>query len=109
MNREWIFLVLAGIFEVGFTTSLKLSENFSRSIYVGTFLISATLSFYFLAEAMKAIPLGTAYAVWTGIGAVGTAIVGILFFKDDATFPRLCFLILLVGSIIGLKMASASS
>lgn len=102
----WTALVLAGMFEVAFTSSMKLSDGFTKSRYVVLFGVSAVCSFALLASAMKTIPLGTAYAVWTGIGAVGTALVGVLFFKDPATFWRLLFLTLLIGSIVGLKVVS---
>ncbi len=102
----WIFLIIAGIFEVGFTTSLKLSENFSNKGWATLFLISITLSFVFLNKAIQTISIGTAYAVWTGIGAVGTAIAGIILFREPADFWRLFFIFLLIGSIIGLKIFS---
>ena len=102
----WTALIIAGLFEVGFTSSLNLSENFSRGRYVVLFLITVTCSLAFLSRAMTTIPMGTAYAAWTGIGAVGTALVGIFFFKDPATFWRVFFLVLLIGSIVGLKVVS---
>ena len=102
----WSALIIAGLFEVGFTSSLKLSENFSRGRYVALFFLTVICSFVFLSRAMATIPLGTAYAVWTGIGAVGTALVGMVFFKDPATFWRMFFLVLLIGSIVGLKVVS---
>jgi quaternary ammonium compound-resistance protein SugE len=102
----WTALVFAGLFEVAFTSSMKLSEGFTKGRFVTLFFISITCSFVLLASAMKTIPLGTAYAVWTGIGAVGTAIVGIVFFKDPSTFWRVFFLCLLIGSIAGLKIVS---
>jgi len=102
----WLLLILAGICEVGFTTALKLSEGFSKWSYTMVFLIFATASFALLAKATETIPIGTAYAVWTGIGAFGTAIVGILFFKESSDFWRVFFLVTLVGSIIGLKLVS---
>jgi quaternary ammonium compound-resistance protein SugE len=105
--HPWLALILAGIFELGFTTFMKLSEGFSRWPFVVGFLISAACSFSLLATAMKVIPLGTAYAVWTGIGAAGTAVVGIVFFKDSASFGRIFFLSLLVVSVIGLKWVSS--
>ncbi|HZY80460.1 MAG TPA: multidrug efflux SMR transporter, partial [Cyclobacteriaceae bacterium] len=71
----WIYLLIAGLFEVGFTTSLKLSKDFSVPKWTVAFYICIILSFHFLSEATKSIPLGTAYAVWTGIGAVGTAVI----------------------------------
>jgi len=102
--NPWIALVLAGAFEVGFTSSMKMAENPSASRWwTALFWVSVISSFALLSEAIKSIPLGTAYAVWTGIGAVGTAIIGIVFFKDPATFWRLFFLSLLIGSIAGLK------
>jgi quaternary ammonium compound-resistance protein SugE len=104
----WIYLVLAGLFEVAFTTSLKLSENFSNRFWAAAFFVSITLSFYFLNKAVQTIPMGTGYAVWTGIGAVGTAIVGIAFFKESSDFWRIFFIVLLIGSILGLKLVSSS-
>jgi quaternary ammonium compound-resistance protein SugE len=102
----WVFLVIAGLFEVGFTTSLKLSDNFSNKGWAIAFAVSITLSFVFLNKAIQTIPMGMAYAVWTGIGAVGTAIVGIVLFREPAEFWRLFFIFLLIGSIIGLKLFS---
>jgi quaternary ammonium compound-resistance protein SugE len=102
----WIYLVIAGLFEVGFTTSLKLSDNFSNLKWSLGFFISISLSFYFLNQAIQSVPIGTAYAVWTGIGAVGTVIVGILLFRESADFWRMFFLVLLIGSILGLKLVS---
>jgi len=103
---SWIYLVVAGLFEVGFTTSLKLSNNFSNSKWTVAFFVSISLSFHFLNMAIQKIPLGTAYAVWTGIGAVGTALMGIFFFEEPSDFWRLFFICLLIGSIIGLKLVS---
>jgi quaternary ammonium compound-resistance protein SugE len=102
----WIYLITAGLFEIGFTTSLKLSNNFKHTWWTITFFICITLSFHFLNKAIETIPLGTAYAVWTGIGAVGTALVGIFFFNEPAFFLRMFFIFLLIGSIIGLKLVS---
>lgn len=103
---SWFYLVVAGIFEIGFTTFLKLSENFSRLWPSLGFVVCAWLSFDLLSKALRTLPLGTAYAVWTGIGACGTAIIGIIFFKDPVDFWRIFFLITLVGSVIGLKVVS---
>jgi quaternary ammonium compound-resistance protein SugE len=102
----WFFLALAGLFEVAFTTSLKLSDNFSNKPWAAAFLISITLSFVFLNKAIQTVPIGTAYAVWTGIGAVGTALVGIVLFKEPSDFWRLFFITLLISSILGLKLVS---
>ncbi|HMJ69438.1 MAG TPA: multidrug efflux SMR transporter [Cyclobacteriaceae bacterium] len=102
----WMYLVIAGLFEVGFTTSLKMSNNFTVAKWTIAFFICITLSFQFLNMAIKTIPLGTAYAVWTGIGAVGTALIGILLFNEPSFFFRIFFIALLIGSIIGLKLVS---
>jgi quaternary ammonium compound-resistance protein SugE len=102
----WIYLIIAGLFEVGFTTTLKLSDNFSNLKWSVGFFICISLSFYFLNQATQTISLGTAYAVWTGIGAAGTAIIGILYFNEPSEFWRLFFLLLLIGSIVGLKFVS---
>jgi quaternary ammonium compound-resistance protein SugE len=105
-SMSWLYLVIAGIFEVGFTTCLKLSDNFANRWWSTGFFISITLSFYFLNKAIQHIPMGTAYAVWTGIGAVGTVIIGMILFKEPADFWRMCFIFLLIGSIVGLKFVS---
>ncbi|HYG00849.1 MAG TPA: multidrug efflux SMR transporter [Chryseosolibacter sp.] len=102
----WVYLIIAGLFEVGFTTSLKLSNNFSNRPWAIAFFVSISLSFFFLNKAIQNIPMGTGYAVWTGIGAVGTVIVGIFLFKEPADFWRMFFIFLLIGSILGLKMVS---
>jgi quaternary ammonium compound-resistance protein SugE len=102
----WIYLVIAGLFEVGFTTSLKLSDNFSNRGWAALFFVSISLSFLFLNKAIQTIPIGTAYAVWTGIGAVGTVIIGMVLFKEPSDFWRLFFIFLLIGSILGLKFVS---
>jgi quaternary ammonium compound-resistance protein SugE len=103
----WIYLVIAGCFEVGFTTSLKLSDNFSHRWWSTMFFVCISLSFYFLNKAIQTVPLGTAYAVWTGIGAVGTVIIGMIFFREPSDFWRLFFIFLLIGSILGLKLVSS--
>lgn len=105
---NWLLLILAGCFEVGFTTCMKLSDGFSRRWPTIGFLVFAIASFVLLNKATsKGIPLGTAYAVWTGIGAFGTALIGIVFFSDELTAGRLFFLATLIASILGLKLVSA--
>jgi quaternary ammonium compound-resistance protein SugE len=105
-NVAWLCLFLAGLFEIGFTTFLKLADGFSRLWPTVFFVQFALASLWLLNKALQGVPLGTAYAVWTGIGAFGTAVVGILMFADPVTFWRLFFLALLIGSIIGLKVVS---
>jgi quaternary ammonium compound-resistance protein SugE len=102
----WIYLVIAGLFEVGFTTSLKFSNNFTNVKWSIAFFVCISLSFFFLNQSIQKIPLGTAYAVWTGIGAVGTAIIGIFYFSEPSDFWRVFFIMMLIGSIIGLKLVS---
>jgi quaternary ammonium compound-resistance protein SugE len=102
----WVYLLLAGLCEVGFTTCLKLSDGLTRLWPSVGFAVLLTASMGLLTVAARDIPLGTAYAVWTGIGAAGTALIGIVAFKDPATFGRLFFLTLLIGSVIGLKLVS---
>lgn len=102
----WIYLIIAGMFEIGFTTCLKLSNNFSNLKWSVGFFICISASFYLLNKAIQSIPMGTAYAVWTGIGAVGTVLVGVFLYKEPADAWRLFFICLLIGSIIGLKLVS---
>ncbi|MEW6057053.1 MAG: multidrug efflux SMR transporter [Bdellovibrionota bacterium] len=103
----WLNLFVAGAFEICFTTMMKLSQGFTKIPYTIGFAICGICSFYFLNRAIvAAIPLGTGYAVWTGIGAFGTAIVGMLFFKDPVTPWRVFFLLTLIASIVGLKLVS---
>ncbi len=102
----WMILILAGLFEVGFTTCLKLSDNFTNYKWSTGFFICITLSFLLLNKAIQTIPIGTAYGVWTGIGAVGTVIIGITLFKESTDFWRMFFIFLLIGSIVGLKVVA---
>ncbi|MCX6152616.1 MAG: multidrug efflux SMR transporter [Candidatus Kapabacteria bacterium] len=103
---NWIYLILAGIFEVGWPLGMKLSQTMSSKI-VGIIIavISMALSVLFLWIAQKTIPIGTAYAVWTGIGAVGTLLVGIIYFGDSANIWRLLSATLIVIGIVGLKLS----
>jgi quaternary ammonium compound-resistance protein SugE len=100
----WIILFIAGLFEIGWAVGLKFTEGFTRPIPTILTAISLVASMGLLGWAVKSLPLGTAYAVWTGVGAVGTAIVGILLFKEPATAGRLVCLALIVSGILGLKL-----
>lgn len=107
---HWIILIIAGLFEVGFTTCLskaKLADGAAVYWWITGFFVNLTLSMLLLYKATQTLPMGTAYAVWTGIGAVGTVILGILFFKEPADFWRLFFITTLIASIVGLKMVSS--
>ena len=102
----WTYLLFAGLLEVGFTTALRLSEGFSRLGPSLAFFMCAALSFLSLQRATGEIPLGTAYAVWVGIGAAGTLLVGVALFNEPVSVPRFVFLVTLVGSIVGLRLFS---
>jgi quaternary ammonium compound-resistance protein SugE len=103
----WILLGLAGLCEVGFTTAMKYADGFTKLMPSLVFAVLYIASAVLLAQAVKTLPLGTAYAVWTGIGAVGTAIIGIMIFGEPATLVRIFFLSLIVVGIVGLKAVSA--
>jgi quaternary ammonium compound-resistance protein SugE len=108
-TMPWLTLVVAGLFEVIFAACLaqaKVSTGSKSFMWYGFFLVALTASMVLLVRATQSLPIGTAYAVWTGIGAVGTALVGIVFFKDPLTFWRLFFITTLIGSIVGLKAVS---
>jgi quaternary ammonium compound-resistance protein SugE len=105
---SWIILIIAGLFEVAFAFCLGKARDAgsaASSWYTG-FFICMTISMLLLMKATQSLPIGTAYAVWTGIGAAGTAVMGIFVFKDPANFWRVFFLVTLIGSIIGLKASS---
>lgn len=102
--NPWMTLLLAGLFEVGFTTALKMEQKNKNWFWV--FLACAWISFGFLAEAIKAIPLGTAYAVWTGIGAVGTLLVGQVFFRDRLRPAQLALVGVMIAAMVGLKVTT---
>ena len=102
----WIYLVGAGLLEIFWATCLKLSHGFSVWKFTILTIIGMIASFVLLSQATKTLPLGTAYAIWTGIGAVGTVIVGILMFKEPFTALRVLFIALILIGIIGLKITS---
>ena len=102
----WIYLILGGLFEVGFTTALRFVEGFRNMPWTLAFLASVTLSMGLLELSSRTIPMGTAYAVWGGIGAVGTVIVGMAFFEEPTTTIRLLLILGIVGCIAALKLTS---
>ena len=107
---NWIYLIIAGLFEIGFTFSLAQTKDAtgkSATIWYTAFGICLVVSMLLLMKAAQTLPIGTAYAVWTGIGAVGTVLVGIFFFGDSVSFWRIFFICTLVISIVGLKLVSA--
>jgi quaternary ammonium compound-resistance protein SugE len=106
---NWILLIIAGLFEVGFATCLgkaKATTGTLSVLWFAGFFACLAVSMYLLYRATETLPIGTAYAVWTGIGAVGTVLVGILLFKEPAGFWRIFFITTLISSIIGLKVVS---
>lgn len=106
---SWFLLIIAGLFEVAFASCLgKAKETTGSEMYAwyAGFLISLAISMVLLIKATQTLPISTAYAVWTGIGAVGTVLLGVFVFKDPVTFWRLFFIFTLIASIIGLKMVS---
>ncbi len=107
-GTAWALLLVAGLLEVVWSASMKASEGFTKHGFTAVTLIAAWLSFWLLGIAMKSLPLGTAYAVWTGIGAVGAAILGMLIFKEPATAARILCIAAIVGGILGLKFLHSS-
>lgn len=103
---EWIFLVIAGGLEVFWSTCMKYSEGFTDLKFSILTVVGMIFSFLFLSQATKSLPLGAAYAVWTGIGALGAVIVGIVLFKEPVTAARIFFVSLLLIGIVGLKATS---
>ena len=103
----WLLLVLAGLFEVGWAIGLKYTDGFSRPLPTLLTVVAMVVSLGLLGVAMKTLPVGTAYAVWVGVGAVGTAILGIVLLGEPANAGRIVSLALIVAGIVGLKLASA--
>ncbi|MBL7962440.1 MAG: multidrug efflux SMR transporter [Flavobacteriales bacterium] len=109
MNNAWLILFLAGLFETGFAACLgraRESTGTAWTAWMAGFLLCLTLSMLLLYKATRTLPIGTAYAVWTGIGAAGTVLVGILWFREPADLWRMLFLGTLIASIIGLKVVT---
>lgn len=102
----WLWLILGGLFEIGFTTALRFVDGFRDVPWTLAFLVSVTLSMGLLELAARTIPMGTAYAVWGGIGAVGTVIVGMAFFDEPTTTIRLLLILAIVAAIAGLRLTA---
>ena len=102
----WLYLLVAGLFEVGFALGLKYSEGFTRLWPTLGMLVAGGLSFYLLSVSMRSLPVGTAYAVWTGIGAAGTAVLGILLLDESRDLLRLLSISLIVAGVVGLRISS---
>jgi quaternary ammonium compound-resistance protein SugE len=104
----WVYLFVAGVFEIGFALGLKYSEGFTRLWPTLGMVAAGALSFYLLSVSMKSLPVGTAYAVWTGIGAAGTAVLGILFLGESTSLFRILSILLVVVGVVGLRISSTS-
>lgn len=104
----WVYLTIAGVFEVGWALGLKYTEGFSRLWPSVLTVVAMVISFQLLSTALKTLPMGTAYAVWTGIGAVGTALIGMLFLGEPREVARILCILLIVAGIVGLKVTGGS-
>lgn len=102
----WIYLLLAGVFEVVWASTMKESQGFTKPVATIVTAITMIISLWLLALAMRTLPLGTAYAIWTGIGAVGAFIVGLVYFSEPASFYRIASVCLIVAGLTGLKLTS---
>lgn len=107
VNLAWVYLLVAGAFEIVTTTVFRYTDGLTRVVPTVSFFVLGLISFYFLNKSLAGIPLGTAYSIWTGIGAAGTLLIGIAFYGEPATTARLVLLTILIGSIMGLKLVSA--
>jgi quaternary ammonium compound-resistance protein SugE len=105
----WVYLFVAGLFEIGWAIGLKYTENFTKFWTSAGTVAAMIASFYFLSIAVKSIPIGTGYAVWTGIGAVGTAILGMILFDESRDAIRIFCILLIVVGILGLKIFSKAT
>ena len=102
----WLYLIVGGLFEIGFTTSLRFVDGFRNVPWTAAFLASVAISMGLLELAARSIPMGTAYAVWGGIGALGTVVVGILLFDEPATLVRALLILVIVAAIAGLRLTA---
>lgn len=102
----WLYLLLAGLFEIGFAIGLKYTEGFTRLWPSVATAAAAAASLWLLTQALRTIPVGTAYAIWTGIGAVGVATLGMVLFSDSASPARLACIALIIAGVVGLKLVS---
>lgn len=105
----WILLIIAGCFETVWAVGLKYSDGFSRLVPSAFTVVALAISMALLGIAVRDLPIGTAYAVWVGIGALGAALLGVILFNEALTFPRAFFLLMLLVAIIGLKLTTAET
>jgi quaternary ammonium compound-resistance protein SugE len=105
----WIYLIIAGIFEMGWAVGLKYTQSFTKLVPSIFTIISMIVSIYLLSSALKTLPIGTAYTIWTGIGAVGTVLFGMIFLGESREVLRILFILFIVVGIVGLKVVSGSN
>lgn len=103
---SWILLFVGGMFEVAFVTTMKLSQGFTIHRYTALSACFVAISLYSLALALRDLPVGVGYAVWAGFGAVGTVVVGVIFFKESKAWPKLFFIFLVILGIVGLRLST---
>jgi len=108
-NLAWILLLVAGVLEIVWSISMKASQGFTKHHFTSITLIAACISFWLLGLALRQLPVGTAYAVWTGIGAVGATVFGVVFFGESLTIARVGCIALIVCGILGLKLLGGES
>src|SRR6188474_2135648 len=108
-NLAWMLLAVAGLLEIVWSISMKASSGFTKHGFTAITLVAAALSFWLLGLALRQLPVGTAYAVWTGIGAVGATILGILFFAESVSAARIGCIVLIVSGILGLKLLGSAA
>lgn len=108
VKMQWIFLLIAGLFEVVWAVGLKMSENFSKFVPGAVTIVGLIASMYFLSLSLKELPIGTAYAIWTGIGTAGTLIFSIVWFREAITLPQVLCVMMIIGGVVGLKVLSPS-
>lgn len=106
MTKSWLYLIAAGVLEIAWVMGMKYSHSFTRPVPSVFTVVFMALSFFLLSASLKDIPVGTAYAVWTGIGAVGVAALGIILFSEQKDIQRIFFICLIIIGIAGLKLAA---
>ena len=104
----WALVIIAGLFETGFALSLKASSGFTRVVPSILFVVFAAASFLLLSTALRSLPVGSAYAVWTGIGAAGTAVAGMIFFGESTEILKLVSIVLIVAGVVGLQLTGTA-
>lgn len=103
---EWVYLIIASLGEIGFVVFMKLSDGFKRHHYTALSVLSVSAGFYFLSKSMEVLPLGTAYTIWTGIGAIGSVVLGIVLFHEKKSFGKIFFVMMILAGVIGIRLSA---